>query len=227
VTDTRPSAPASALDVATLGISAILLGLGVWIFFAGPTGLMPVHFNVRGEADDWAGRETVGGLILALGLATLALSGGLGHFARKAGDPVRSRALRFAQLVTLISLTGASLFAAAVSLSGATSIGTLAPMVAISVLMMATGAFLGRVGPNPVVGVRTPWAFKSKLAWERSNRLAGRLLFLIGLFGLVSAPFMPQPFGVIAVVVAVLVAVVLAAVESWRVWRSDPDRQPF
>jgi len=221
VTDTRP--PASALDVATLGISVILLGLGLWIFFAGPTGLMPIHFNAHGDADNWAGRETVGALILALGFATLILSGGLGHFARKA----RSRALRFAQLVTLISLTGVTLFAAALSLSGATSIGTLAPMAGISAIMMLTGAFLGRVGPNPIVGVRTPWAFKSKLAWERSNRLAGRLLFLIGLFGLVSAPFMPQPFGVIAVVVAVLIAVVLAAVESWRVWRSDHDRQPF
>ncbi len=224
---TEPRPPASALDVATLGISAILLGLGIWIFFAGPTGLMPIHFNVHGDADNWAGRETVGALILALGFCILILSGGLGHFARKAAEPARSRALRFAQLVTLISLTGATLFAAALRRSRATSIATLAPMVAISVLMMATGAFLGRVGPNPIVGVRTPWAFKSKLAWERSNRLAGRLLFLIGLFSLVSAPFMPQPFGVIAVVVAVLVAVVLAAVESWRVWRSDPDRQPF
>lgn len=227
MTDSRPFAPASALDVATLGISAILLGLGLWIFFAGPTGLMPVHFNIHGDADEWAGRETVGGLILALGLATLALSGGLGHFARKAGDPARSRALRFAQLVTLISLTGVTLFAAALSLSGASSISTVLPMAGISAIMMLTGAFLGRVGPNPIVGVRTPWAFKSRLAWERSNRLAGRLLFLIGLFGLVSAPFMPQPFGVIALVVAVLAAVVASAVESWRVWRSDPDRQPF
>ncbi|MDP3378926.1 MAG: SdpI family protein [Brevundimonas sp.] len=227
MTDTRPSAPASALDVATLGISAILLGLGLWVFFAGPTGLMPIHFNVHGDADDWAGRETIGALILALGALLLILSGGMGWFARRAGDPGRARSLRFGQLVVLLSLTGVTLFVASLSLSGATSIGTVLPMAGLSAILMLTGAFLGRVGPNPIVGVRTPWAFKSKLAWERSNRLAGRLLFLIGLFGLVSAPLMPQPFGVIAVVVAVVAAAIASAVESWRVWRSDPDRQPF
>jgi uncharacterized membrane protein len=225
VTDTRKSA--STLDLATLAISAILLGLGLWVFLAGPTGLMPVHFNIRGEADDWAGRETVGAVILALGAVLLVLSGGMGWFARRAGDPARARSLRFAQLVVLLSLTGITLFVASLSLSGATSIGTVLPMAGISVLMMLTGAFLGRVGPNPFVGVRTPWAFKSKLAWERSNRLAGRLLFLIGLFGLVSAPFLPQPFGIVAFTAAILLAAAASIIESWRVWRSDPDRQPF
>ena len=225
MTDTRKSA--SALDLATLGISTILFGLGLWVFLAGPTGLMPVHFNIRGEADDWAGRETVGAVIFGLGGLLLVLSGGMGWFARRADDPARRRSLRFAQLVVLLSMTGVSLFVASLSLSGATSIGTVLPMAGISAILMLTGAFLGRVGPNPFVGVRTPWAFKSRLAWERSNRLAGRLLFLIGLSGLVSAPLLPQPFGVIAMVVAVLAAAVLSVVESWRVWRSDPDRQPF
>lgn len=225
MTDTRR--PASALDLAGLGISAIILGIGLWVFFAGPTGLMPVHFNIRGEADDWAGRETVGALIFGLGALLLVLSGGMGWFARHAGDASRARSLRFGQLVILLSMTGVTLFVASLSLSGATSIDTVLPMAGLSAILMLTGAFLGRVGPNPVVGVRTPWAFKSKLAWERSNRLAGRLLFLIGLFGLACAPFVPQPFGVIAVVVAVLVAAILSVVESWRVWRADPDRQPF
>jgi uncharacterized membrane protein len=78
-----------------------------------------------------------------------------------------------------------------------------------------------------VVGVRTPWTYKSRLAWDRSNRLAGRLLFLIGLAGLVSAPWAVQPLALIALIVAILVAAVWSVIESWRVWRTDPDRQPF
>ena len=101
------------------------------------------------------------------------------------------------------------------------------PMAGISLLFLLIGAFLGRVGANPFVGVRTPWAFKSKLAWERSNRLAGRLLFLLGLAGLVTAPFAPQPLGIQALIAGVLIAAVWSVVESWRVWRTDPDRQPF
>ena len=45
-------------------------------------------------------------------------------------------------------------------------------MAVFGLLFAALGALLGRVGPNPWVGVRTPWAYKSRTAWDRSNRLA-------------------------------------------------------
>lgn len=225
MTETRPIA--SALDMATLGIGAITLAFGLWIVLAGPTTPMPIHYDIRGQADDWAGRETVGGLVLGLGLLMVVLGGGMGHFARKTSDPARRRSLRMGQLVVLITLTLTIGFCSALSLSGATEIGTALPQAGFGLLMVAVGAFLGRVGPNPFVGVRTPWAFKSKLAWERSNRLAGRLMFLIGLLALFSAPLMPQPMGLIAFVIAVVLAAIASALESWRVWRNDPDRQPF
>jgi len=216
-----------ALDLATIGISVLIIGTGLGVLFAGPTELMPVHWNIKGEADGWAGREWVGGLIAALGLFTLLVAGGLGWFAARTDDPARRRALRFGQLVTLLAMTGATLFAGGSSLSGAVTIRTAIPMAGLSLIFLLTGAFLGRVGPNPVVGVRTPWTYKSRLAWDRSNRLAGRLFFLIGLAGLVTAPWAIQPLALIGLIVAVLLAAIWSVIESWRVWRSDPDRQPF
>ncbi|WP_417232618.1 SdpI family protein [Brevundimonas sp.] len=217
----------SALDLATWGISILIIGTGLGVLVAGPTELMPVHWNIRGDADDWAGRELVGLMIAGFGLFNLLIAGGLGLYAARADDPARRRALRFGQLVVLLSLTGITLFAGGSSLSGATTIRTAIPMAGLSLIFLLTGAFLGRVGPNPVVGVRTPWSYKSRLAWDRSNRLAGRLLFLIGLAGLVTAPWAVQPFALIALIVASLIAAVWSVVESWRVWRTDPDRQPF
>jgi uncharacterized membrane protein len=97
----------------------------------------------------------------------------------------------------------------------------------VSLILLVLGAFLGRVAPNPVVGVRTPWSYKSRLAWDRSNRLAGRLFFLLGLIGLIAAPVAPQPLGALSLTGAALIVAALSVFESWRVWRSDPDRQPF
>ena len=68
---------------------------------------------------------------------------------------------------------------------------------------------------------------KSRLAWDRSNRLAGRLLFVTGLAGLIAAPLAPQPLGTFCLIGAVLVVALWSVFESWRVWRGDPDRQPF
>ena len=217
----------TAIDRATFGVSLLIVIAGVVIFLAGPAEVMPYHYGADGQADAWAGREAIGAGIVVLGLLTGLFAGGMGAAARRAGDRARARSLRFGQLLVLVTFLGATLFAGAVSLSGLVSLNAALPMAGLSTLFLLIGAVLGRVGPNPIAGVRTPWSYKSRLAWDRSNRLAGRLFFLIGLAGLVASPFAPQPLGPQILIGAVLAAAVWSAVESWRVWRTDPDRQPF
>ena len=224
---TAPRKSAPALNIATVGLSLLVGGLGVWTIFAGPTELLPIHYNASGQADDWGTREVVGGVLVGLALLSLLLGGGMALAAGRAEDPARRRALRYAQLVVVLSIPLVSLLVASASLTGTTDIRGALPIALMSLVILLLGAFLGRVGANPFVGVRTPWAFKSRLAWERSNRLAGRLFFIIGLTGLLTAPFAPQPLGLYAILAAISVAAVWSVVESWRVWRTDPDRQPF
>ena len=224
---TAPRKSPSALNLATVALSLMVGGLGVWTILAGPTELLPIRYNAAGQADDWGTREVVGGSLVGFALLTLLLGGGMALAIGRTDDPARRRALGYAQLVVVLSIPIIGLLIASASLSGAADISGALPVALMSLVILLIGAFLGRVGPNPVVGVRTPWAYKSRLAWERSNRLAGRLFFVIGLAGLLTAPFAPQPLGLYAILAAIGVAAVWAVVESWRVWRTDPDRQPF
>lgn len=217
----------AAADRATLAITVMIVAAGAGIMLAGPTELMPYHYGLDGQADAWAGREVIGAGLVGLGMLTGVLAGGMGLAAARAGGPSRARAIRSGQLMILLTFLTLTLFAGVASLTGLTSLGGAAPMAGLSVLFVIVGALAGRVGPNPIAGVRTPWSLKSRLAWDRSNRLAGRLFFLIGLFGLVAAPVAPQPLGYQVLIGAVVSAAFLAVVESWRVWRTDPDRQPF
>ena len=217
----------SAADVATVAIGLIVVAAGVGVIVAGPLELMPVHYGLDGEADRWGGRGEVGGLIALMGALIILVAGGNGLAAGRTDDPARRRALRTAQLVSLIALLGVALFAGGASLGGVVSIAGGLPMAGLSLILLAAGALLGRVGPNPFVGLRTPWTYKSRLAWDRSNRLAGRLLFMLGLFGLAASAVAPQPAGLMILGSGLLVAVLWSVVESWRVWRTDPDRQPF
>jgi len=217
----------SALDLATVVLSLMVGVLGVWTIVAGPAELLPIHYNAAGQADDWGSRELLGGGLVGLALLTLLMGGGMALAAGRTEDPSRRRALRYAQLVVVLSIPLVTLLIASASLSGVTDISGALPVALMSVVILLIGAFLGRVGPNPFVGVRTPWAYKSRLSWERANRLAGRLFFVIGLAGLLTAPFAPQPLGIYAILAAIGVAAVWSVIESWRVWRTDPDRQPF
>ena len=217
----------SAADVATLAIGLIVVSTGIGVVLAGPLEVMPYHYGPDGQADAWAGREAIGLGIAVMGLLTGLFAGGMGVAARRAEDAARARSLRFGQLLILIVFLGLALFAGVSSVTGLTSMGAAAPMAGLSAFFLVIGSVLGRVGPNPIAGVRTPWSYKSRLAWDRSNRLAGRLLFLIGLAGVAAAPVAPQPLGYQAVIAAVILAAVVSVIESWRVWRADPDRQPF
>lgn len=217
------------LDAATAVVAVGIAALALWIAVRGPTGPTPVHFGIDGRPDRYGDRNEVAALLLFLAGLAAVVPWTMGRHAGRSNDPSRRRGLRSGQLVALVSLTGVAAFSGWTTLadSGDQGPGASWLMAGVGLLMVAIGAFLGRVGPNPVVGVRTPWTYKSRLAWDRSNRLAGRLFFWIGLAGVLAAPLTPQPAGTIALIGAVLIAAVWSVAESWRVWRTDPDRQPF
>ena len=221
------------IDIASVVAVAALVAGALWVGFNGPPGPLPMHFDVNGRPDRWGDRRELAGLIGFLALVLAATAGGMGYYAAKAEDPARRRGLRIGQLISLFAIgavapvmTWQILSAAGQSL-GTAAAGLVWPMALVGLICLVVGALLGRVPPNVAVGVRTPWSLKSRLAWDRSNRLAGRLMFWIGLASLVAAPVAPQPAGLWTSITALLLAAVWSVVESWRVWRSDPNRQPF
>ncbi|MGH1560523.1 SdpI family protein [Caulobacter segnis] len=143
--------------------------------------------------------------------------------ARDAHGPGRAgqgQALFVAQLVlALIALLNASL-----TWSLFDQPGPRFGMALVSAVVGVVGAVLGKTSPNGLIGVRTPWTSGSRLAWDKANRLAGRLFFWGGLAGMLAAPFAPQPIGFQAVYFGVLAIAAIAVFESWRVWLIDPDR---
>lgn len=197
-----------------------VLALAVLRF--GSTGPIAMHFNLSGAVDRWGDRTQ------AAGTVAVTLAGGLtlGPLTRRLGAP-GDAALPATRGVLFLITCLASAFMAALGfrLIDSPAAGGMGMMAMVGTLLAATGAYLGKVGPNPVVGVRTPWTFASRLAWDKSNRLAGRLLFWGGLAGLACAPLAPQPAGFQTLIAGAAVAAVVVIFESWRVWRGDPDRR--
>lgn len=221
----------SLLDYLTVAVFGVQAAFALYIGVNGPTTPMPMHWNANWQVDRWGDRMefatftggmAVIGFIAAAGLALAALR------AEDQGDASRRRSMQIGQGLTVFLFAAIGLMIAWASLGHATVDSGPAVMTgALSLILLVTGAFLGRVAPNPLIGVRTPWSYKSRLAWDRSNRLAGRLFCLVGLAGLIAAPFASQPYGVMTLTAAALIVAAISVFESWRVWRADPDRQPF
>lgn len=209
------------LDALTALVVAALLASAAWIAVAGPTGPLPMHFDINGRPDRWGDRMELAGVTAFMAFMAAITAGPMGWFAARAPDVGRRRGLKVGQLISLVAIVGVTAFMLGTIL-GHIDVAEPPPVMTWSMALMglifaAVGAFLGRVAPNPLVGVRTPWSFKSRLAWDRSNRLAGRLFFWLGLLALIAAPLSPQPAGFIAVIAGVLIAAVWSVAESWRV----------
>lgn len=218
------------LDIATVIMTVVILAMALWVAMRAPNVAYPTHFNTRGEVNRWGDRNELAVLLGFMAVMTAITAGMMGWYAEKAEDAARRRSLRMGQMVSLVSIggvTGLILWFTVGAMTNGEPPAIGWAMAVTGLILALVGGGLGRVGPNPIVGVRTPWSYKSRLAWDRSNRLAGRLFFWIGLGLIVAAPIAPQPAASMAMVVLILVAAIWPVFESWRVWRSDPDRQPF
>jgi len=221
--------PALADTVAAIVTLLILTG-AAWIAIYGPETPIPVHFDAAGQADRYGSRYEVAATLAGLALLNLLAAWMVGRQADSTPDLIRRKGLRRGQWLSIIIVSAIAAFIGWSSLGPAAAAGAGHPGAAMAFtafILLITGATLGRVGPNPFIGVKTPWAYKSRLAWDRSNRLAGRLMFWLGAAGLASSPLVAQPAGLITLITGVLIAAVWSVIESWRVWRTDPDRQPF
>jgi uncharacterized membrane protein len=203
-----------------------LLAAYVWRF--GNRGPVPMHFGLDGTVDRYGDRTEA--VLLIAGMMVLSSVIGLiidASARMPEADDARRRGLAMAKslglaMPCLVSalMAGLALSADPTQLMSGHIISTV-----LFALFAVIGAVMGKVPPNAFVGVRTAWSLSSRLAWDRSNRLAGRLFLWFGLIGMVASLALPQRLAMAFLFAGVLIIAGLSIFESWRVWRSDPDRR--
>jgi uncharacterized membrane protein len=216
------------IDYAAGGVILAQAALALAIAQFGKTGPLPMHFGLNGEVNRWGDRNELAAIAGALTAFNALVYLALPALTRGRDERNGGLGLTYARAAVLAasSLVIALLSATGFGLVGEGGGGTTARMIMAftALITFALGALIGKAGPNPFVGVRTFWTLRSRLAWDRSNRLLGRLWFWLGLVGLIAAPLAPQPGGIMTMIGLTLASAAAATVESWRVWRSDPER---
>lgn len=216
----------SRLFTPLVAIGQGLLSAYVWRW--GKPGPIPMHFGLDGTVDRY-GDRTEAALLIA-GMMVLSVVVGLiidASARMPEADEARRRGLAIAKAlgVGVPLMVSAMMAGLALSVNPTQLMSGHAQTTVFCGLFAVVGAVMGKVPPNAFVGVRTPWSRSSRLAWDRSNRLAGRLFLWFGLIGMIGSLALPQRLAMPVLVAGVLVIAGLSIFESWRVWRSDPDRR--
>jgi uncharacterized membrane protein len=103
--------------------------------------------------------------------------------------------------------------------------------LAVSVLIIFLGNYLGKLQRNFWAGIRTPWTLASDIVWERTHRLGGWLFVLAGFIGLITSFFPPlRFFGLFVPLIAVVLILVVysyIAYQRYTVEGKEPLSPPF
>ena len=219
----KPSRMETAAGIVVLA----QLALAAFTATQGTTGPVPMHFDITGTPDRWGDRTEAAwvGVFLA-GMTALIAAAIAVSLRTSRPDAARKRGLTIGMGLILAVMLVVSVLPAVLAVSALepTDSGRLAGAV-ICLVLVISGAVLGKVPPNALVGVRTPWSLSSRLSWDRSNRLAGRLFFWGGLIGLPITLLLPPTVALTSVTTATLLIAAYVVFESWRIWKSDPDRR--
>src|SRR5262245_58682757 len=175
-----------------LALTVVTLGGTLFLYFFGYNYLperVPVHWNIRGEPDQWTTREGVlpyllispGIMVLMMGLGVL-----LPWLSPKPFDVDRFRPT-YEYVMTLI--VGLCAYIQVAILLATVDHGEFAIRMMIGGIFLffaAIGNVLGKVRRNFWIGVRTPWTIASEKVWNQTHRLAAWLYVGIGIIGLIA-----------------------------------------
>lgn len=202
---------------AALILATVLFSIAVYGRLPDP---MVIHWNAAGEPDGY-GSRAVGTFLLPaviLGLwALLLVLPGI--------DPRKANIEKFRDTYDIFVIAVVAVMCAlqigvlGAALGWPIQIGRLAP-ISIGALFMLLGSLLPRFKSNFFFGIRTPWTLSSDSVWERTHRVGGYGMMLIGALLVIAGLIGTAPWFVIAIAGSVALGIGVL-VYSYVLWRSE------
>ncbi|NEM98182.1 SdpI family protein [Pontibacter burrus] len=181
---------------------------------------VPIHFNFKGEADDWGSKNFLAGLILFITLGVNLLLLAIPAIDPK--DKIANMGSKYHQLRLMMAIFMAALSvfivysAKAGSLENSNFVNLL-----VGFLFVSFGNYFQAIKPNYFIGIRTPWTLESETVWRKTHRMGGRLWIIGGILVCLTA-LLPDPtFRYVSFLVVAALLVLIPVVYSFLLSRRE------
>jgi len=162
-----------------LGISVLVFGYTARVYPALPD-LLPIHWNIRGEPDGWAHKQTAVMLMPAIVGVLFLLMFVLPLISKRAfGEESSRRAFNYTMVTVIMLMEFIHMIMLLAGLHPGLDTGK-GLMVGMFLFFALLGNMMGKIRRNRWMGVRTKWTLASDKVWEPTHRLAARLMVLGG-----------------------------------------------
>jgi len=204
----------SVVQIAVLAASVIL---SVYFYQNFPA-VVPIHWNVSGQADGFGSRAFGAFIFPAILVAIYFLFELLPKI-----DPRKERYPEFAKVYSIFKTAIMLVFLGIYLVSGLNSLGYSISVsfwvpFAIGLLFVVIGNYFGKIRNNYFVGIRTPWTLANEEVWNKTHRLGGKL-FVLGGVAMMLMDFAPVAFRLPLLIAIVLMIAVLPMVYSYFLYK--------
>lgn len=151
---------------------------------------VPVHWNFKGEIDDWGSKLSLVFLIFMLPVLMYTVM-----LAASKIDPKKRISLmgrKYYQLKFFLVLFMSILASFIIYVSKHQSFSSPGLMyVGVGVLLVIFGNYFKVIQPNYFIGIRTPWTLENQEVWKATHAFAGKLWLAAGFVIILGGLFLP------------------------------------
>ena len=203
----------------------VLVAYIAWLYPALPDP-MPTHWNAAGEVDDYTSKAIGAPLLVGIPIFVFIIFKLIPVMSPR-GFRTESFAGTLNIIMTASVLFGCIIGIAVIRASRDASIDISSfVFVAVGLLFVVMGNFLGKVRKNFFLGLRTPWTLASDEVWAKTHRLGGWCFVIAGVLMVVMGIVAPTSmwfFGAIVVLALVPVVYSYFAYRKIEGFAPDPD----
>jgi len=205
-----------------LVVTAILTLVGLLAYFQHPAGEpVAVHWNAERQADNFMSAFPAFFLMPLVALVTALIIVGWKYLEPREEHWKQSEIAVSRNILAV----GIALFFAQIGIVAPTFGWQFDPVllvgISMGIVLMVIGNVLGKTRSNFLIGIRTPWTLSSDEVWNRTNRLAGRLLVTAGILLVIIYPLVPDDWRIPSIFILVATAALIPVVYSFLLWRRE------
>lgn len=201
-----------------------------WVLWKKLPDRMPIHWNLDGQPDNYAGKSIAAFLIPFVNVGVAVLIMLLPRidpkFAKNDEETKASvrRTIASIRLALTFFFSIVALAVLAAPFRPFLQISLIIP-AGFGILLVVLGNFLTKLRPNYFCGYRNPWTLESRDIWIKTHRFGGRLMILAGFFVAVFSFVLPikQFFSFVLIPVIAVIAVVPIAYSYITYSHSRPN----
>jgi uncharacterized membrane protein len=200
---------------------AIPFGYAAYLYPSLPE-TIPTHFNIKGEADGFGGKDSIflgPGILGGVGLFTFFLLSNIKNF-----DPKRYKSeddgmfKKFALfMVAFLSLLGLVITISSTSPSmNVTKL--ILPLLGFS--FAALGWYMPKIHQNYFAGFRLPWTLENVDNWNETHKVAGTVWLYGGFFQAITTLIFEAKWGFICFMATTVIMVIIPTLFSYRMFKN-------